>query len=224
MKSLSVLAVCISLACASFASVASDENRSEVQHSQTTQLTAVESPRVDQLLVNEAADFARYDNLMLAQVQVSFREKAYRSSFSTRNQMNRAIANVTPKIQQLFAETFSAVTKQQGHFQMVSQHTDNTLVVVPRLVDVYLANLDDMSHSGRTSVYAQSAGHMTLVVDLYDASTGEMLARAVDHQQATEWSRAVRQSSVDNTQQIRRMVTSWTTDLNQGLKQLNQPM
>ncbi|GGA71764.1 hypothetical protein GCM10011369_11940 [Neiella marina] len=186
------------------------------------QLTEIETETVDQLYVNPNADFSHYNNLALAVTEVEFRERSYRSWFNSRAQMKRAMDNAIPQIQHSFDEAFRKVINEQGDFQLVEHLDEKTLVIVPRLVNVYLNNLDEMAHATPTRVYSESAGHMTLVLDLYDSVSGEMLARVIDHQQATEWGRFVRQSSVDNNRQVKRLATNWATDLNQGLSQSRQ--
>ncbi|MBW8190356.1 DUF3313 domain-containing protein [Neiella marina] len=223
MKRLSKVAVIISTVCLTMLSanlVKADESATNTSYDH---LVATASDKVDELYLKQGADFSHYDSLALTVADVGFRKNAYRSSFNTRGQMKRAMETVTPKIQLLFDETFREVIEEHGHYTMSDKRGDNTLLVVPKLINVYLANLGEMTHTSSARVYAESAGEMTLVLELYDSVSGEILARVVDNKEATDWGHMVRQTSIDNNQQIRRMVKGWATDLNNGLMESAKP-
>lgn len=180
-------------------------------------LTKIKSEKVDELYLKQGETFAEYDSMLLAVADVAFRKNAYRSQFATRGQMKRGIEKATADLQILFDDTFREVINEKGDFKLVDERDDSTLLVVPKLINVYLATLDESSSTARMNTYSESAGEMTLVLELYDSVTGEILARIVDHKEATEWGRLVRQTSIDTRNQSRRMVKGWASDLNDGL-------
>ncbi|GGA75160.1 hypothetical protein GCM10011369_16280 [Neiella marina] len=181
------------------------------------QLTKVESKKVDELYLKSGADFSHYDTLMLNEADVAFRKNAYRNDYATRGQMKRGMERASVKLKALFDESFREVISEKGNYKMTDQPGDDTLLLEPKLMNVYFVNLDDMSRASNVKVYAESAGEMTLVLELKDSVTGEILARIVDRQEATDWGRLVRQTSVDNHQQSKRMIKRWASQLNDGL-------
>ncbi|MBW8189638.1 DUF3313 domain-containing protein [Neiella marina] len=180
-------------------------------------LVKVESKKVKELYLKQGETFADYDRMLLAVADVAFRKNAYRSQFASRNQMEKGIAKASDKLQVLFDDTFREVINEKGDFKFTNQRSESTLLVVPKLINVYLTTLDEASSTSSMKTYAESAGEMTLVLELYDSVSGEILARIVDHKQATDWGKMVRQSSTETRHQSRRMVKGWASDLNDGL-------
>ncbi|MBD1388942.1 DUF3313 family protein [Neiella sp. HB171785] len=181
------------------------------------QLTKVESKKVDELYLKPGADFSHYNSLLLKEADVAFRKNAYRNDFATRGQMKRGMERAGARLKALFDESFREVIEEKGNYTFTDQTGDDTLMLVPKLINVYFANLDEMSRTNNVKIYAESAGEMTLVLELKDSVTGEILARIVDQQEATDWGQLVRQSSVDNHQQSKRIIKRWANQLNDGL-------
>ena len=63
----------------------------------------------------------------------------------------------------------------------MDQAGPDTLRVSAAIVNLYVTAPDTMS-AGRSRTYTANSGQMTLVVELRDSVTGELLARAVDTQ------------------------------------------
>jgi uncharacterized protein DUF3313 len=81
------------------------------------------------------------------------------------------------------------------------------------IVNLYITAPDvSMEVAGRSKVYTSDAGHMTLIMQLHDSVTGQLLARAYDHRSASndmwQWT-----NSVTNTAEARRIIATWATAL-----------
>jgi hypothetical protein len=63
--------------------------------------------------------------------------------------------------------------------------------------------------SGRTRSFSASAGQMTLFLELYDGVTGDLIARAVDPQQATDYGHVRIRNSVTNRSDADRILKRW---------------
>jgi hypothetical protein len=85
------------------------------------------------------------------------------------------------------------------------------------IVNLYITAPDvTMQTAGRTKVYTTDAGQMTLIAQLHDSVTGELLTRAYDRQHAShgswQWS-----SSVFNSAEARTIIASWADTLRNAL-------
>ena len=65
--------------------------------------------------------------------------------------------------------------------------------------------------------YADSAGRMTLQLEIYDSVTGDLIAKASDRREAPRRDYMQWTNSVSNTAEARRMLQHWATDLRERL-------
>jgi Protein of unknown function (DUF3313) len=125
------------------------------------------------------ATFGRYDKVALLQCFVAFQHDW------VQNMNADAPLSVTPemvqKIKQTLSEQFMKVFKQQlidGGYTVVDDAASDVLVLRPAIVNLQIQAPDPMDQMG--TVYAQTAGQMTLYLELYDSVSSELLARVMD--------------------------------------------
>jgi hypothetical protein len=73
---------------------------------------------------------------------------------------------------------------------------------------------------GTTRTYTASAGRMTLVMELRDSVSGELLARAVDRRSSRDTDVWTISNRMTNTAEARRAFRAWAAALRQGLDEL----
>jgi hypothetical protein len=173
------------------------------------------------VFVKPDAEIVAYRNVMLDPVQISF-ARNWEPNRGGRSQLNRLdagdIAAIQTRLAELFRETFRAEL-ERGGYQLVDTAGPDTLRVTPAIVDLYITAPDNMP-PGRARVYTANAGRMTLVAELRDSLTGEILARAVDTRSARNSGTWQVTTSVTNTQDARRAITVWATALRQALDEM----
>ena len=97
------------------------------------------------------------------------------------------------EFRRIFAEQLAA-----GGYDVVAKPLDDTLQVTAGLADVYI-NAPDAMTAGRTQTYTMNAGRMTLVMELRDGPTGQLLARVIDRHVGTDTGYAMVANRVTNT-------------------------
>jgi Protein of unknown function (DUF3313) len=141
--------------------------------------------RLGAVFVRPDAEIVAYKSVMIDPVEVSF-ARNWDPSSGGRSQLNRLDASDMAAIQagvaELFRETFRAEL-ERGGYQLVDTAGPDTLRVTAAIVDLYITAPDTMS-AGRSRTYTANSGRMTLVAELRDSMTGEILARAVDARSA----------------------------------------
>ena len=89
---------------------------------------------------------------------------------------------------------------------------------------IYIINLDisapDTRSAGMQRTYTTEAGEMTLLLELFDGTTGEILVRVVDRQRSRESSRLQWTSSVTNQADARRILSRWASQFRKGLDEV----
>jgi hypothetical protein len=103
-----------------------------------------------------------------------------------------------------------------GGYQIVDAPGDDVLDVKMSIVDLNVA-APDLQTAGRVTSFAVSAGEMTLVAELRDSATGDIIMRVFDRTLAHESYRAQRITSVDNAAEARSAAIGWAKALRNEL-------
>ena len=118
----------------------------------------------------------------------------------------------------LFREVFREELASGG-YALVDKPGPETLRVSAAIVDLFINAPDTMS-AGRSRTYTANSGRMTLVVELRDSDTDEILARAVDTRTGRGSGTFTITNRVTNTADPRRAIRVWAQALRQGLDDL----
>jgi hypothetical protein len=176
--------------------------------------------RLGAVFVRPDAEIVAYRTVLLDPVQISFARNwdPNRGGRSQLGRLNPAdVTAIKDGLAELFRETFRAELARGG-YQLVDEIGPDTLRVSAAIIDLYITAPDTMTAGSRT--YTASSGRMTLVAELRDSVTGELLARAVDARSgrsAGTWTIANR---VTNTSDARRAIGIWASALRQALDEM----
>jgi hypothetical protein len=177
--------------------------------------------RLNSVWVKPDAEIAAYRSVMLDPVEVRF-ARNWDPNTGGRSQLSRLNADDMAAIQAGLAELFREVFREElarGGYELVDQPGPDTLRVSAAIVDLYVTAPDTMA-PGRTRTYTANAGRMTLVAELRDSTTGEILARAVDARSGRNTGTMEITNRVTNTAEARRVIRIWATALRQGLDEM----
>jgi hypothetical protein len=177
--------------------------------------------RLGAVFVRPDAEIVGYRSVKIDPVEVSF-ARNWDPNRGGRSQLGRLNADDMAAIQagvaDLFRETFRAEL-ERGGYQLVDVAGPDTLRVTAAIVDLYISAPDTMA-AGRSRTYTANAGRMTLVAELRDSMTGELLARAVDARGARSSGTWQVTNRVTNTADARRAMGIWATALRQALDEM----
>jgi hypothetical protein len=179
------------------------------------------SKNVDLLYVRPDASLAGYKRIKLEPLQVAFDKNwdPNRSRVGT----NRLTAADFEKIKKALAEEFAKVCESElakSGYVLVKETGDEVLTVQPFVVDLYIAAPDKQS-AGRSYTYTADPGHMTLVAELRDSETNQILARAVDKRSAQTSGTYQMTTSVTNMGAARQIIARWASALRDALDAAN---
>ena len=179
------------------------------------------SKRVGLLYVRPDASLAGYKHVRLAPLQVSF-DKNWKPN-ATRAPANRLNKDDFERIKKALAEEFASVSAKElakGGYDVVKDAGEDVLDVDPAVIDLSITAPDKMS-PGRTTTYTADPGRMTLVAELRDAETGQLLARVIDRRGASWGGRFQVASSVSNMTAARQIIARWAAALREELDVAN---
>jgi len=172
---------------------------------------------------NEATkgSLTQYKHIIVEPVSVAFRKNWRRrynhdqSSLAT--YVNKSEEEkLAAKVKVLFDEEFAKQLGKLSTLSTVDKAQAGTLKLVPKIEKLSITQ-PDLKKNTTTRTLVYSAGHATLVLDVYDASTNTHLGRIEDTRYATEHHEAQRASSVFNRSEAKRVVRRWARDLDENL-------
>ncbi len=178
-------------------------------------------PRLNAVFVKPDAEIPAYRNVMLDPLQVEF-ARNWDPNRGGRSQLSRLDAGDMEAIQDGLADLFQEIFRtelERGGYQLVTEPGPDTLRVTPGIVDLFITAPDTMT-PGRSRTYTANSGRMTLVVELRDSMTDEILARAVDTRSGRNTGMMTITNRVTNTADARRAIGVWATALRQALDDL----
>lgn len=179
--------------------------------------------RLNAVFVKPDAEIPTYPSIILAPAEVQFARNwdPNRGGRSMSRRLDTAdIVAIKDNLAAMFGEIFKEELAAGG-YQIVTEPGPDTLIVIPAIVDLFIAAPDTTSAvSGRT--YTANSGRMTLVLELRDSVTGETLARIVDTQSGRSSGILTVTNRVTNTADARRAIGVWAQALRSGLDSLHK--
>lgn len=163
------------------------------------------------------ADLSVYKRIMLVDATVAFKKNWKRDQ--NRGNALKVKDRDMEKIQAAVADVFREVfTKElvDGGYEMADAPGEDVLLVKPAIVDLDVS-APDIQSSAVTRSFSESAGEMTLNLELYDSVTNDKIAKATDRKQDRWRGRMEWRTSVSNRADARRMMQGWAEALRSAL-------
>ena len=118
-------------------------------------------------------------------------------------------------LQSDFKKIFTEELQEGGRYQITDSGGPDVLVLRPALINIQVSAPDLMA-AGRSATYVQSAGAMTIYLELWDSASNTILARVIDGKVDPSLY-GQRSSSVTNQAAAERMMRSWADELRNRL-------
>lgn len=177
-------------------------------------LARVTDARVDAAYMKPDADLARYTAVIVDPVSVAYKRPP-KPNASRLESLRGRESNfpLTPEQMQNFQNMFQwavteALTENNG-FRLTSVAGPDVLRVHAELIDL-IVKVPTEQGVGREYVFVDSLGEVTLIGELRDSESGEILARAVDRQvHRSAPGRLEYSNPVSNAADARRLFRRW---------------
>lgn len=175
----------------------SDESRMTIDG-----LYPVKHSRLDDAFAKPDFDLSQYTKVKVVEPGISYRRKSFELS-----------EQQSEKLVRLFTETLEAQL-QKGGYELVDSVGRDVLLVEANIIDLQINRPTEPS-VGRTSIFTASSGEMTLIGELKDSVSGEVLARFADKQRPrSHWAES---TSVSEWAEARRAFRFWAKILGERL-------
>ena len=187
-------------------------------------LQPVEVRNIDAVYQKPGVDFSQYRRLLIRDLDIAFSRGWERNQESaTRNWSSEDSERIKRELAALFAKTVRRELETEGGYEIVDEPGQDVLEIRPSIVDLYI-NAPDLSRTepGIVRRYTTDAGRMTLIAELRDSISGELLARAYDKREdmrSTFWEWT---TSVTNSQKAQLAISIWADALRDALDRARQ--
>ena len=180
----------------------------------------VEDTKWTTVYTDPGADLGIYRKIMLEDASVAFKKNWQRdqnrtnrsASFKVRDSdMERIKEDVATNFREIFTQELT-----DGGYELVDEPGADVLLLRPAIIDLDVI-APDIQRTGRSNTFSESAGEMTLYLELYDSETNDKIATAKDRKMDYRRGYAQWRTSVSNRADARRMMTSWAKALRESL-------
>jgi hypothetical protein len=182
-------------------------------------LELVEKSRKSELYVDPGVDWNSYTKIQLDPATVAFRKNWQRDQNRSQPFKVRTedMERIKAELSELFGEVFAEELTSGGGYVMATESADDVLRVTPQIVDLDVYAPDTRNSTGIQRSYTETAGRMTLKLDMYDSVTGDLIARASDRREAPRRGYMQWTNSVTNRTEAKLMLERWAKDLREFL-------
>lgn len=171
------------------------------------------------------AELSGYQKVQLLEAYVAFKKNWARDQRSRSaqplNLSSKEIERIKTRLADEFQQEFTAVL-EEGGYPVVDQAGPDVLLIRPAIINLDVTAPDTMA-AGRSQVYTDSAGEMTLYIEVYDSVTGDLIAKALDRRMDGRnngfytWT-----NSATNKQAAVRILRGWANILLAALNEARQ--
>ena len=206
--------ILVSLVLVSGISFAKKQDLPEVT---TDGLHRVEGTRLAIVYAEPGADLSQYQRINMADVYVAFKKNWQREQ--NREFSNRVSSSQMESIKSDVADLFRTVfteTLEKGGYELVNEAADDVLIVKPAIINLDVKAPDNRSATN-VRTFSESAGEMTLYLELYDSVTNDLIAKAMDPRADRERGYMQWQNRVTNRAAARRIMQTWADIMKDGL-------
>lgn len=171
-------------------------------------LEKIKVRNIDLVYARPGASLAAYSKVRISPVSVAFRKDFDPQKPGSRmkyapEELDRIRTGVARIVEEEFTRELG-----RGSYATVQAAGHDVLDVRASIVDLYV-NAPDTMDAGRSRTYTINAGEMTLVMELVDSMSGEVLARVYDRREARDTGRLTWTNSVTNQAEAANAARTW---------------
>ena len=219
-KLVAIVALIVVAGCASEPSVQSGPN------AETTfdGLVRIDNARFQAAWIDPDVDLTRYNKIIPGGAEFEFRNVQKMSASAARRSNERDFWISDTNRQRLIdtvTEVFDEELQRSEHFTVTDEPGPDALVIVGGLHDI--VSQVPPQDVGRSEIWLRSVGEATLVIELRDSLSNEVVYRAVDRRAAGNvGNQMIRANTATTWAEVRRWARRWAVRLREGLDSVHE--
>jgi len=172
---------------------------------------------IDLAYARPGASLAAYEKVIIEPIEVAFRKDWNPKKTGSELKLSSTDReNIRTGVAKIVRDEFVRAIEAKSGYKVVAEPGPDVLRVKAMILNLYVSAPQGRT-AARTQTYTVSAGEMTLVAELHDSETGQVLARVVDRQAARSSSHMTFTNSAANTDEARDIASAWARALRDGL-------
>jgi hypothetical protein len=187
-------------------------------------LVRIEHSRFAAAWIDPDVDLRQYDKIIPGGAEFEFRNVQRVSATAARRSNEREFWISDSNRQRLVdtvSEVFEEELQKSKHFTITEVPGPDTLVIVGGLHDV-VSQVPPES-VGRSEVWLSSLGEATLVIELRDSLSNEVIYRAIERRAIERpGNQMVRANTATTWAEVRRWARRWAVSLREGLDSIHE--
>jgi hypothetical protein len=183
-------------------------------------LHLVPDTRLGLVYADPEADLSGYSRILLMDAQVAFKKDWQRDINQARpfNVTNEDMERIKTGVADMFREIFTEALTSGGYV-LTEEQAPDVLIVRPAIFDLNVRS-PESSRATTTRNLSESAGDMTLYLELRDSVTGDILIKAMDFQFDRTNVTPFMMDRTRNETAARRLLSNWAEVLVKGLDEV----
>jgi hypothetical protein len=185
-------------------------------------LVRVDNSRFAGAWIDPEVDLSRFEKILPGGAEFEFRSVDKVSASAARRSTSREFfisEQDQQKLEQLMSDIFDEELSQSEIYEFTDEPGPDVMIVRGAMLDIVSYVPPDIR--GRGEIYLDQVGAATLVIEVVDSLTGEVVARAVERSAAEPAGRmGIQSTSVTSWQEVRRLARRWARKLREGLEAL----
>lgn len=182
-------------------------------------LHRVDRSVMDMAWAKPTLDLTSYSKLMLATGGFAYREVGDVSPYDRRATEFPISEESRQMLEEIVGEVFREEFADLENWEIVTEPGRDVLILVGAIIDIVSAVPPQRPGGFRDDIYLSRIGEATLVLELRDSMSNEILARSADRR-AAESAFAVEASPVTAWSEVRRLARTWARILVNRLDQI----
>jgi len=187
-------------------------------------LTITKITRSSETQLKKDADWTGYSTYQLVPAQVSMLKNWQRDYNREERDLSsrvsdKDVARIKDGVAKIIDEKFDEALQEKADVKKVAEPDASTIILRPVVVNLDVT-APDVNSAMRQTTYVRSAGSATLVLEVYDAVSGQIIARYMDAREDPENGYADWANRVSNTAAAKQIVNRWAKVMVEGLDQL----
>jgi len=177
-------------------------------------LELVEKDRRGEIYADPEVDWSLFSQIQLDPATVSFRKNWQRDQnrYDPWKVKDQDVEQIKSGLSELFHDVFTEELSANGGYKMTDSTGEDVMLIKPRIVDLDIHAPDTM-RAGVSRSFTEQAGRMTLMLEIYDSLSGDLIAKLSHRQDAPRYGYMQWTTSVSNIAEARRMLQRWATAL-----------
>ncbi|HSM30576.1 MAG TPA: DUF3313 family protein [Woeseiaceae bacterium] len=187
-------------------------------------LVRIDHARFAAAWVDPDVDLKQYDKIIPGGAEFEFRSVQKMSASAARRSNEREFWISDTNKQRLVdtvTEVFTEELQKSEHFTVTDEPGPDALIIVGGLHDI--VSQVPPEDVGRSEVWLRSVGEATLVIELRDSLSNEVVYRAVERRAAENvGNQMIRANTATTWAEVRRWARRWAVRLREGLDSIHE--